>query len=722
VYFDIVGELQTDQSGQVIGAGIRTQYAGKDTVLPTSDLDSAVDAALAAADQFVPLDLGPLAQAFGKPIEIRNIGVATDLKGTRVVIRLEVDTVAADPVAAWQKFYGGPPDLLAGRDWTIFMDRRVLGTAAETQIKKGIETEKDLDINDGPTMSWQPSIPGFRVDVGIKLVDACPAFDIDIDADVTAETSLKLIGSPGKRLLQLEVEITWNASDWDVIKCGIASGLLAMKYGAAVGLLGGPLGAAIGAFAMIVLVTVAVAIIADTASPPSGAFAEADCKTIEEDDDHVVIRCVRSLAMPAIPLLGTLDPDDITADSQGLYLRGTVLAAAPGPELSVEVWKLKWVQHVTCSSLQVQWVKEGWVQVTGSLGLSVCHIDVLDDPLGIFSPYWTVANKIGVLLKKPLQNQYFAKPYPCLLAVRTSRGARCANLGALPPQPPEPSVAQKIITLDKHCWKFYKEIPLKGFEPEWINAFDPGDRAVIRHWDVAVFGLPAGSVVDLCKLLGLNCDELASAPVNPRGHARLQTTTTPNDRLRIRSHGDPIADTPLDPRRHGFTITQRLFVHERAIELPGQCRDLAAFKGARGVQLAAITDGGLHVWAQHPLHHLVPTIWWLGFDAREVVPVRGGFATIGDAGVTVFRAEEDGRVRVAPSRLSRDGLREIADPTERRGESWRNRKVSARAPWLDRSVWVAPFVVRVAPEGARLEVYGGGRPVRPASPLGEALP
>jgi hypothetical protein len=113
---------------------------------------------------------------------------------------------------------------------------------------------------------------------------------------------------------------------------------------------------------------------------------------------------------------------------------------------------------------------------------------------------------------------------------------------------------------------------------------------------------------------------------------------------------DPIADRPLDPRHHGFAITQRLFVLERVIELPGLCRDVTAFEGAASAQLAAVTDAGLHVWKQAALHQLVPTIWWLGYDAREVVPVRGGFATIGDAGVTVFRAEEDGRVRVVASR------------------------------------------------------------------------
>jgi hypothetical protein len=347
----------------------------------------------------------------------------------------------------------------------------------------------------------------------------------------------------------------------------------------------------------------------------------------------------------------------------------------------------------------------------------VCRIDVLDDGLGIFSPYWTVAHKIGVLLKKPLQEQYFANPYPCLLAIRTSRGARCANLGALPPPPPEPNQTQKIILLDKHCWKFYKEIPLKGFEPGWVDVFDPGDRLVIRHWDVAVFGLPAGSVVDLCKLLGVNCDELTSAPVDARGHVRLQATTTPGDRLLIRSHGDPIADGPLDPRHHGFAITQRLFVLERVIELPGLCRDVTAFEGAASAQLAAVTDAGLHVWRHAALHQLVPTIWRLGYDAREVVPVRGGFATIGDAGVTVFRAEEDGRVRVVASRSSRDAFGDIADPAELSGERWRNRRVSSRAPWLDRSLWMAPFVVRVASDGARLELYRGGPPVRPVSPL-----
>ena len=721
VYFDVVGELQTDQGGNVIGAGIRTRYAGKDTSMPTGELDTTVDAALAAADEFVPIDIGPLGQAFGKPLEIRNVGVATDYKGSRAVIRLEVDTVATDPVAAWQKFYGSPPDLLAGRDWAIFVDRRMLTGVAKDQIKAAIAKDQQLSLNEGPTTYWWPWIPGFKIEVGITLVDVCPAFDMDIDVDVDAETSIKVIGTAGNRQLQLEVKISWDATDSDVIKCGVATGVLQMKYGASIGSLAGPVGALIGAVAVVVLVTVAVAITADLASPPSGTFEQPDCKTIEKDDDHVVIRCTRPLVMPAIPLLGKLDPDEVAADDQGLYLRGATLLAPAGPGLVLEVRPLQWVQQVTCSALQVQWVKEGWVKVSG-MGLRVCRIDVLDDPFGVFSASWdSWSGTIGVALKKQVQKQYFAKPYPCVLAIRTNQGARCANLGALKAPPPPPSELQKLVALDKNCWKFYRDIPIKGFDPGWwaIDIELTIDAPVIRHWDVAVFGLPEGSIVDLCKILGLGCDPLASAPVNPRGHVRLQATTTPRDRLRIRSHGAPIPDGPLDPRRHGFAITQRLFVQERVLELPGACRDLAAFEGIRGVQLAAVTDAGLHVWKQHPVHALVPTMWWLSFAAREVVPVLGGFATIGDHGVTVFRAEEGGGVRVVATRSGLDALREIAHRAELTTEGWRNRRASASAPWLDRAVWVAPFVVRLGLEGRQLEVYRASRPVEPAFRLGD---
>jgi hypothetical protein len=46
--------------------------------------------------------------------EVRNIGLA--LGPGRIVIRLEVGSVAANPQAAWSAFFSTPPDRLGGRD------------------------------------------------------------------------------------------------------------------------------------------------------------------------------------------------------------------------------------------------------------------------------------------------------------------------------------------------------------------------------------------------------------------------------------------------------------------------------------------------------------------------------------------------------------------------------------------------------------------------------
>lgn len=247
VRFDLVGELTLDDDGNVIGAGIRTTYAGKNVALPDPALDAQVETALDDAGQFAPIDLGGLSTALGAGAAIRNVGVA--LGDEALVVRLQVGSVPADAVPGWTSFFADAPNWLADRDWAIFVDQSLVCQAVETRLAAEMATsvEKgDLEILEAPSALWMgwTGVPLVQVQAYVDVVGKCPS-GFDIGVEVTANTVIDLVDGPA---LSLDNEIFWNVVDSDSFLCGFTSGLFSATIGAVLGAAGGPVGAAVGAW------------------------------------------------------------------------------------------------------------------------------------------------------------------------------------------------------------------------------------------------------------------------------------------------------------------------------------------------------------------------------------------------------------------------------------------------------------------------------------------
>jgi hypothetical protein len=424
-----------------------------------------------------PFDLKPLRKLLKAKVTVKTSGLSADADLTRIALRLEFNEFASPPsesVADWQAFFSGQlGPHTAGKDWTLFIGKEVFISSVITRFAESLEKHKDrfeLDDDTPLTAKWTPvgKYGGGHIEVNFsgQLHDTpCPN-DIGIHP-VTVNIDLHVDSSdPGS--VQSEGVITWDAVDSDVELCAFAFG--------------------IGFSVISPWITVAVmilgAVIAGSEDPDKKDFSlPPECTAVTDTTLH----CSQPVSLPPFHfgLQGALlSLQSLVGPENGPLLSGSVdwHPYTPGPLLSLQSSPIELgiLGGDSCSSLHIGY--SGRVDLYGYPG-AVCDVSrVTDDELHVFS----FETRDSVLpttvdvrfaegfdaLAPDFLADYWSKPYPLTLRIRTGAGAQAIAFD--PPAQGDPASLVDDLTFQHILCKTNSILEQTGFlgipgkfDPHW---------------------------------------------------------------------------------------------------------------------------------------------------------------------------------------------------------------------------------------------------------------
>ena len=139
-------------------------------------------------------------------------------------------------------------------------------------------------------------------------------------------------------------------------------------------------------------------------------------------------------------------------------------------------------------------------------------------------------------------------------------------------------------------------------------------------------------------------------------------------------------------------IGQTLLTLRGTLGLAGKCIDVTSFRGARGHQLAVVTDVGLEIYASDPVRAFVKSTSIASSGLRGVTAVRGGIMVHGRDGIRRFDRD------LHATAIETDG-----DATLRASLP------DANGDWLTQTLRAGRWLVHVDPQRRHLRVYQRGR-------------
>jgi hypothetical protein len=403
-----------------------------------------------------------------------------------VTVRLENGTDVHTP-AQWSGFYlGTVPARLAGRDWALFVDHRLLLPVALGFMTKAAGTLHDAG---SPQATWTGQ--GIHATQSGTLIDAGP---LDTDVDVTVNVDIHF-SVPSEAELQLD--LTLGAS----------------------GEVGGIVGAVMDILGMSQDVSAAL--------PEIGNWQ----KTGDSSYRH------RSPARLRNNLLGSFIAQAIVPDANGLSVVGRVLRSprVRSASTAASAHPMRWQLMGSCA--------KGWgmacvgsieLRNEGTAPLEVCDARVLFDPDGQFpltverskdqSDEYVARVSVAVTQLQPAYAQR-DNPYPCLLLVKSNGGARLVNLGTA-----ATITAQELERLEKQrdmlrklCEKLVKYFPEDWLDPQWGHNGPRPEEGVRYLRQAIVSGLQPGETVAFIDRKG---SVLGAGEASSEGIAYLRCIST----------------------------------------------------------------------------------------------------------------------------------------------------------------------------------------------------
>lgn len=542
VVFRFDFDVDVDLSAHVGAGGALVLDAVPSALRPVLDLLD--DATIADLLRRLPSLRRPISlpDIAGRRLEATNAGLVS-AAGT-VALRVELGEPTAASVSAWRSWFGGSLPSTTSGEWAIFIPRELLVEIVDAAITNAVtalaEGDPDVEVSDLPTTSW--SAAGAESVAAINAIDACPAFDLDIEADLLFSVRFAL--ADGR--IQLTIRLEWDLVDSDVLACGTALVLL-LGGGIAglAGLIGGPIAAAVAGGLAIVGWIISFVVISDEAhaSLSRGTRATAPggfgLEVVENDDEHAVFRGHVPLSLP-LPGMGIAS---ITTTTQGLEIAGTL--AVPGHFERTLAGSVRrafgWDARYSCSSRT--FVID---PLEAQLGLGdpnrqplEAAVTVLNRPADftVRRNMWSFPSAAGGSVRTGVTVEVHSHLEPglaiaCELLVHTTSGIRYANLGWLPARPRAPG-ASELVRLRAACFKSKLPGPKRWLEANW-RIREPRDRRSARMWEVVVSGAGANRPVELATV-GEQGDPSLVAGVrsSKSGVARFRLVTAPDRHVAV---------------------------------------------------------------------------------------------------------------------------------------------------------------------------------------------
>lgn len=686
-------------------------------------LDAALSEGLPALNEEVPLSLGALADVLGSDSAVTNVGIFGTPQGDfdALCIRAELIDVPNDVIPRWSDFFMGiwKPRISSSFDWAIFLDKELLVTAAHGQAAAGFVTTDDVSFSGDIDVSWDHVSPGatgfepfgLRVETFAHLKNECVyAPNWTIGAEIFLHAGFRLQQDEFTTDLQRRTRVTWNLIDSDVFVCAFIGGLFA---GAAVGAtiggiaggFGGALvGAVVGGIVGAIVMPIVGAIIADGTEAPEELqgkiLGEGQCVLQDTDlSESVETLCNTELDLSGGDFFGALAIEDVTADKDGLKLRGHIPSLhqkmSAYSTLKVDLHPTTYEPYHSCSSFSIAVETHhggGTFRTTDGRRLQVVAAYAIDDPLGIVNPevkHETPQRARVSLLTGGVPDEYRKNAYPLRALVLTNRGARVIDIGILPEWPNQDMTVEERMKLITHCKS--RPIPLWArltwLLPDWIIDPPYDDVAVLHHWRVVIAGLPDGERVSATHSSGEVVSEVTSA----EGLALVDVVVEPAaaQELTLARSGKPFE--PEDT--HGVLVEQRLLVRDDVIRLKFDAHALAATRSANRDLAAVVGPHAARVYAFGEGHR-APL---LRLPGNRFTGVRAGK----DGELMLFGPHDS---RIAEFERGRPRLGELRNGAE----ETRGRAKPSTTAWIWPRHRRRGRFLRLADEGRALEVYSVG--------------
>lgn len=483
-------DLTTDGS-QVCGA-----VTGTFPPLPPAMISAVSGAACA------PLDLGSLDGLLGDDFDPAGVGISYDSGADRLGVRFEFvrSNLTAAQIAAksgwrtteWSTFLGGQlaPDTNQG-EFSVFLSDTLFEDIMRRRFASSLADNDKLSLLGAVHANWVHWMgPAGALQVSFEGdldIDECPN-TIGVDP-VSIQMGLSF--NDAEDALDISGEISWDLVDSDVLLCGLAYGGFISPF--------------------VPITTMIASIVASSTSPEEDDLAvPGDCHTTSS----TTFACRYPVNLPDIMLqvgiLTRLRLDGAIALPGGLSLYGhTVSTIAAGtPHLALGGDAITYGLHGGCNSMHAGY--EGAVRATG-VG-NICHVEISDDPRGVYdlrdttAENWLPENwdvlfpRIGSAQSCPADRfgstacapgeatqleTFFANPYPMLVTVWATGGARTVRLPAPPPLTPE---MQQAVLMEKLKAFAICNAPQTGwmgipgmYDPNWDIDPPPYD-IVMNDW------------------------------------------------------------------------------------------------------------------------------------------------------------------------------------------------------------------------------------------------
>lgn len=549
IYFDFTLAMDKDEpflcvkfSGIDLGE-VAEQISQNEIALIQSRIQSEL-----IADSCSKVNLAPFGKLLDISIPVANAGMITDKAGTFVILRLGIKETG-NIVQSWENFFQDEmPNLLAGNNWNVLIDKDLILPVISDRIQSTIAANNKFVLTSSLSTQWSFA-SGPRIDISFSGVvkQACFClFEwnyIDVAVDVCIGISLSV---PKADNLQTTVDWDWDTNPMHLACCVISPVLfwpapgLAYQFEGKIGwgefwggLAGGPL---------VLLVGAILAVLSQGPGEMDFKKILKDATCIKQSEKRIICTQPIQLGSGLIGEMGTAKLTEIAALPEGLSLGGSLqlpIGHYGVAEAKIEdVFPFSWGILGSCSKKDFRIsCAAGFIITNIGMGpLSICEIEILDDPLEQYKPYvkvtWQPYERhwpVAYIVVEPwgLKNEFLKDPYPCKMLIKTNGGVR--EIIFDPPKPisqdEKNALEMEGIRVKAECYEaidsFFAATGLMN--PKWIP--DPPPDAVDMHlWQIFITGLEPGT--DITAL-----DEarniIVAAHADERGIVRFDALTGP---------------------------------------------------------------------------------------------------------------------------------------------------------------------------------------------------
>lgn len=468
------------------------------------DIDKSIREKFYLAPVFV--NLSPVADVLKRPVMALEAGITCDTEGYFVALRILFDEYNYEDLNP--DFFRNDPERILQQyeGWAMMLDARLLVNDVRTKIMAGLGGSGKFKLESGPSVAWNPSLPGVFINLGGEAVDACVDLDLDINVDINVR--LLVPDDPNTHLPMENVLRTgfyFDVSTSNILEDIGCTTLMTLFWP----FMGGVLldddkinvleymaGLALGA---IVLIPATIAVLNNPASNMDDLTKKlgSNCKKLNDEtyecDEHL------NLLLPGV--FSRMHLRRVSGMARGPVFGGGLSFPAVAPRgkiLDINVAEFGWTLSGNCKG---GFFIDNKAQIALSIqGQVLVDADpkkmIVDDPLGEFEVtiYYGLLATILIDIRPHFKPDYVAHPYPCRIHLFTSDGVRYITIVNTPQSiTPEESIHlnKLLASSNRMCAIVRDAITMPSRELKWFTDPRPEWREQLHVWQVVASDLDA---------------------------------------------------------------------------------------------------------------------------------------------------------------------------------------------------------------------------------------